>query len=82
VPLGASKTGVVAPNVGKDGETEVRVLDGRMHREDTARATREVVMKQIRAAEEALDEEPLPLTRRDQVLRYFTALRRQVGHER
>jgi hypothetical protein len=81
-PLGASRTGVVAPNVGEEGETEVRRLEGRMHKEETARRARDVVMKQIRAAEEALDEEPLPLTRRDQVLRYFTALRRQVEHER
>jgi hypothetical protein len=38
-------------------------------------AARALAADFIRAEEEALSAEPLPLSRREQVLRYFTALR-------
>jgi hypothetical protein len=49
-----------------------------MHRETTARAAQDLAIEFIKTEEEALAEEPLPLSRRQQVLRYFTALRRQL----
>ncbi|MFW6161794.1 MAG: hypothetical protein ACODAJ_03440, partial [Planctomycetota bacterium] len=80
-PFGASSTKVVGPALGKEGESKVRFVEGQAHREETARSASEIAIQFIRAEEEALAEEPLPLTRRDQVLRYFTALRRQLEDE-
>jgi len=37
-----------------------------------------VAVEFLKAQEEALSAEPLPLSRRDQVLRYFTALRKSL----
>jgi len=81
VPLKATSTKVVKTGIGKDGETLVRHLDPRAHTEESALSTRELSIQFIKAEEEALNSEPLPLTRREQVLRYFTELRRQLEHQ-
>ncbi len=80
-PFGATSTKVVGPTLGRDGDSEARFVQGRDHREETARSASDIAIQFIRAEEEALAEEPLPLTRREQVLRYFTALRRQLEDE-
>ncbi|MHC5054969.1 MAG: hypothetical protein ACYTKD_09670 [Planctomycetota bacterium] len=76
-PLGARRTGVVAASPGM-GESDVRMVEGESHSEESARRLREIAIEFVKAEEEALDEEPLPLSRREQVLRYFTGLRRQI----
>ena len=48
------------------------------HREATSRSAQDMAIEFLKIEEEALAEEPLPLSRRQQVLRYFTALRRQL----
>lgn len=78
VPLGATTTRLVASTPAGDGPAEVRRVESASHSEEAARSAREVAMEAIRGEEEALAEEPLPLSRRDQVLRYFTALRKQI----
>ena len=56
----------------------VRNIEGQQHQEDTSRAANDLAIDFIKTQEEALAEEPLPVTRREQVLRYFTALRSKL----
>jgi len=77
-PLAATDTGVVAPPPTGEGPSLVRNVEGGPHREEAAREFRKVAAAVLQAEEEALAEEPLPLSRRGQVLRYFTAIRRQL----
>jgi len=80
-PMAATGTGVVNANIGEQGPTQIRRIDG-THREETERRARELAIEFIKTEEEALADEPLPLSRRQQVLRYFTALRRQLVEQR
>ncbi len=80
-PHEATSTGVVAPAPTGDGASEIRFVPGSEHTEAAARSAQELAMDFIRAEEEALSEEPLPLSRRQQILRYFTALRRRIEDE-
>jgi hypothetical protein len=59
----------------------VRRIDAGTHAEEAARDFRQLAMRTIQDEEDALDEEPLPLSRREQILRYFTGLRRQIETE-
>lgn len=79
-PHEASKTGVVAPMLG-EGESRVRATDAGTHREDALRSTHELTIEFLKAEEDALSEEPLPPSRRQQVLRYFRAIRERIGNE-
>jgi hypothetical protein len=80
-PHKATSTGVVAPPPTGDGASEVRYVPGSEHTEAAGRSAQELAVDFIRAEEEALSEEPLPLSRRQQILRYFTALRRRIENE-
>ncbi|MFP4055438.1 MAG: hypothetical protein ACLF0G_01040 [Candidatus Brocadiia bacterium] len=77
-PQSPTSTGVVAPQVGSEGESETRRVEGTDHSEEARQKARELHTQFIRAEEEALDAEPLPLSRRREVLRYFTELRRRI----
>ncbi|MHC4503262.1 MAG: hypothetical protein ACYTFI_08160, partial [Planctomycetota bacterium] len=77
----ASRSGVVAPEANANGESMARRIDAGSHGEEAARDFRQLAMRTIQDEEDALDEEPLPLSRREQVLRYFTGLRRQIETE-
>jgi hypothetical protein len=76
--LKAAGTLKVTATPGKEGSSTVRTIDPSGHRESVIRSEKELALEFINAEEEALDEEPLPLSRREQILRYFTALRRQL----
>jgi hypothetical protein len=80
-PFDATSTGVVNAQAARDGESSVRRIDGGMHSEEAERESRRMAVEFINAEEEALDAEPLPLTRRTQILRYFTGLRTQIEGE-
>ncbi len=80
-PHEATGTATVAAAPANPGTSTTQVIDGRLHREDTVRARRESAMAFIAAEEEALHAEPLPASRREQVLRYFTMLREQLEHD-
>jgi hypothetical protein len=77
-PLAAAQTGVVAPAPGAEGPSERRVIAGGGHRESAARSRQELAIEFLKTEETALAEEPLPASRREQVLRYFTAVRQQL----
>ncbi len=81
-PHKASRTDAVAPAASGSGESSVRARAGSPHSEETARKTSEVVLQKVRSQEAAIAEEPIPLTRREQVLRYFSALRRELKNDK
>ena len=80
-PRDATQTGVVAPAPGAEGPSETHAVAGQSHREEAARSKKQIAIEFLKAEEAALAEEPLPLSRRAQVLRYFTALRQQLEHQ-
>ena len=77
-PLPANKIGVVNAQVSGEGPSQVRAVSPGEHHEQSSREARALAIEFLKVQEEALTEEPLPLTRQEQVLRYFTALRRQL----
>jgi hypothetical protein len=78
IPKDATQTGVVNAQISGEGSSSVRDKTGQMHGEDTERENRNLAEKFIKSEEAALADEPIPLSRREQVLRYFTALRKQL----
>ena len=80
-PLDANSTGVVAPTPGAEGPSELRSVAGQAHREAATRSRTEIAKEFLKVEEAALADEPLPLSRRAQVLLYFTALRQQLEHQ-
>ena len=77
-PLAATQTGQVGAQIGREGPSMVRNVDRGDHQEGTSRELTNDAIAMVQAEEEALADEPLPLARRQQILRYFTALRRQL----
>ncbi len=57
------------------------VRDPQDRRERSTRSKRDIAIEFLKVQEEALASEPLPLSRREHVLRYFTALRKQLESE-
>jgi hypothetical protein len=76
--LRAGATQVVNVDPAGQGPSEVQEIEGAEREEGTARDSQAVAIEMIQAEEEALSAEPLPVSRREQVLRYFTALRSQL----
>ncbi len=77
----ANQTGTVAPAPGAEGPSAVRAVEAAAHREAPARSRQEIAVEFLKTEEAALAEEPLPLSRRAQVLRYFTAIRQQLENQ-
>ena len=71
-------TGVVGAAVSGEGPSRIRNVEQAAHEEEASRKFQQMAMEFIKSEEEALDDEPLPLSRRQQVLRYFTAIRRRL----
>ena len=72
----------VAAQISDDGDSEFRTVDGSSNRvEKSSLSRKEIMTNFIDVEEEALDEQTLPLTRRRQVLRYFSEIRRQLEEE-
>ncbi len=62
-----------------EGDSEFRaVATGKPQGEQARLNRKEILRNFINVEAEALDEQPLPLTRRNQVLRYFSEIRRQL----
>ncbi|MDF1813329.1 MAG: hypothetical protein P1V20_14115 [Verrucomicrobiales bacterium] len=65
-----------------EGDSEFRAVEGGAAKQEQAKLSRKEIVKNfIDVEEEALDEQTLPLTRRNQVLRYFSEIRRQLEVE-
>ena len=73
----AGQDSKVVAQINEDGDSTVRAIEGQARSEQAQRQQQETVVEFIKVQEEALDESALPLSRRDHVLRYFTALREE-----
>jgi hypothetical protein len=68
---------MVTAQQNNEGPSSVRAVEGGERQEASARSASQVAADFIQAEEEALDESALPPSRREQVRRYFTELRRR-----
>lgn len=73
----STSTEVVGGKRGR-GPSQVKRRAGRDHRESANEATKAMASEFLKAEEDALADEPLPAVRREQVLKYFRAIRRQL----
>ncbi|MDF1701706.1 MAG: hypothetical protein P1V36_11175 [Planctomycetota bacterium] len=64
--------------MGNQGSSEMTTREPGDRTESSGRSKRDIAIEFIKVQEEALASEPLPLSRREHVLRYFTALRKQL----
>lgn len=78
----AEKEARIDATINEAGDSEFRAVEGQSGRTETAtRSRREIASSFIDVEESALDEKSLPITRRNQVLRYFSEIRRQLEEE-
>ncbi len=73
----ASTDSKVIAQAGKEGESTTRAVDGQLRQEQATRSQQDVIADFLSVEEQALDGQALPLSRREQVLRYFTGIREQ-----
>lgn len=73
----AAQDAKVVAQTNADGDSTVRAVEGQARSEQAQRDQQEMIVDFIAVEEEALDEAALPLSRREHVLRYFTALREE-----
>ncbi len=73
----SSRDSMVDAQINQDGDSTFRTVQGGVRRETAERAAQEQSVEFLAVEEEALDEQALPVSRRDQELKYFTALREQ-----
>lgn len=79
--LEASREGRVMAQINRDGGSTTRAVEGGARSEEAELARREVVADFLAVEEQALDGQSVPRTRREQVLRYFSEIRRQFEEE-
>ncbi len=73
----AAQDSKVVTQTNNEGDSTVRAVEGQTRSEQAQRERQETIVDFIAVEEEALDEAALPLSRREHVLRYFTALREE-----
>ncbi|MCB1229095.1 MAG: hypothetical protein KDN19_02450 [Verrucomicrobiae bacterium] len=73
----AAQDAKVVTQTNNDGDSTVRAIEGQTRTEQAQRDQQDMIVNFIEVEEEALDEAALPLSRREHVLRYFTALREE-----
>lgn len=72
-----SNQSMVAAQKNNEGQSSVRAVEGGVKKEQAARSATTTALQAISAEEEALDDQALPPSRREQVRRYFTELRKR-----
>ncbi len=75
--LRATTDSRVAARAGSEGESTRKSVEGEARAEQATRNRQDIIADFIAVEEQALDDQPLPLSRRQHVLRYFSALREQ-----
>jgi hypothetical protein len=75
--LKATGDSQVVVRAGTEGESTMKSIEGEVRAEKAARSRQEVIADFIAVEEQALDDQSLPLSRRQHVLRYFSAIRQQ-----
>lgn len=73
----AGKDSEVVAQINDSGESTVRAVEGGARRENATRSRQEIVTEFLSAEEQALDGKAIPRSRREHVIRYFSAIRRQ-----
>jgi len=73
----ANQSSTVNAQRNADGSSSVRTVEGQTHNEQATRSAEAAVLNAISAEENALDDSALPPSRREQVRRYFTELRKR-----
>ena len=71
----------VVAQVNDDGESTFRAINGEIRQEEVTRSRRDIATEFIAVEEQALDGKSLPLSRRQHVIRYFSAIRQQFERE-
>jgi hypothetical protein len=71
----------VVAQVKEGGESSFRAVEGNISEEEATRRRRNIASEFLSVEEQALDEKSLPLSRRQHVLRYFSAVREQFEKE-
>ena len=71
----------VAAQINADGESTMRAVEGGTRQELATRARKDVAVDFLKVEEAALDEQPLPASRRQHVKRYFNAIRKSFEGE-
>lgn len=75
--MAANKDGQVDAVINEDGESTIQTVQGGARSEAAQRQLQAQAADFVAVEEEALDQQALPAGRREQVLRYFTALRQK-----
>lgn len=73
----ASGDAEVVAQTNQSGDSVVRTIEGQARSEKSERSLQEVVTDFISVEEDALDEQSLPMSRKQHVLRYFSGIRQQ-----
>jgi hypothetical protein len=80
-PVKAARDAEVIAQINEDGASTVRAVEGKARSENATRTRREVVTDFLAAEEQALDGKSLPMSRRQHVIRYFSAIRSQFEND-
>jgi hypothetical protein len=73
--LKATQDSKITAQINADGESTFRAVEGQAHREQSQLDRQQIIVDFIKVEEEALDEKALPMSRREHVARYLSALR-------
>ncbi len=71
----AGKDATVVAQINESGESTMRAVEGQTRQEQAQRDRQAAAVEFIKVQEDALDEQSLPLSRREHVIRYFSALK-------
>ncbi|MDF1849887.1 MAG: hypothetical protein P1U85_03570 [Verrucomicrobiales bacterium] len=75
--IAAAQDGEVVAQINEDGESSVRAVEGQARAGNATRSRQEIVAEFLSAEEQALDGKSIPLSRREHIIRYFSAIRKQ-----
>jgi len=79
--LKATEDAQVVAQTNKAGNSAVRSIEGQARAEKSDRSIQDVITEFIAVEEEALDEQSLPMSRKQHVLRYFSGIRQQFENK-
>lgn len=79
--LNATEDAQVVAQTNKSGDSAVRSIEGQARQEKSDRSLQEVITEFIAVEEDALDEQSLPMSRKQHVLRYFSGIRQQFENK-
>lgn len=75
--LKASEDAKVVAQINDGGESTMKAVEGQARKEAASRSRKDIVTDFLAAEEQALNEKSLPRSRRQHVIRYFSAIREE-----